>query len=102
MCQDEIDKKKFNFNVFLQGRKYVNSAYENTQIIGSNTDGAFQIILPNNVPQGRYNISVRNFNIFAANEGVATYAFKLFIDNLAMINGYNNANQSNNSCFGVF
>lgn len=107
MCKDDIKKDKFHFNVFISGRKYVSGSYTDTQIVGTNTNGDFQVILPNNVPQGRYNISVRSLQIKACNQQETQYpsavlCVKLYIDNLAMVNGYNNNNQSNNACFGVF
>lgn len=111
MCGDgehhKVSKKKFNFNVFVSGRKYVSGAYTDTQIVGTNTNGDFQIILPQNVPQGRYNVSVRTLQIKACNEQATAYPsavllVKLYLDNLAMVNGYNNNNQSNNALFGVF
>jgi len=105
MCSEDhkkVKKDKYNFNVYLSGRKYVNGSYTNTNITGSNTNGDFQLILPNNVPQGRYNISVRSFQVVAANENNAVTIFKLYLDNLAMVNGYNNNNQSNNQLFGLF
>lgn len=107
MCKEDIKKDKFNFNVFISGRKYVSGSWSNTQIVGTNTNGDFQVILPNNVPQGRYNISVRSFQVKGSNEQSGQFPsvvlnVKLFIDNLPMINGYNNNNQSNNQLFGLF
>lgn len=103
MC-NKPEKEKFNFSLHLQGRRYNNatSAYEDLQVVGTNTNGFFQVILPNNVPQGRYNVSVRQFEIFAFNEAASPYVVQLFIDNLAMTNGYNNVNRSNNALWGVF
>ena len=102
MCGDGEKRNKFNFNLHLQGRNYVSGAYTDLQKVGSNTNGDFQVILPNNIPTGRYNVSVRQLQIFAFNEGASPYAVKLFLDTLGMSNGYNNQNQSNNQLYGTF
>jgi hypothetical protein len=94
--------ERFNFNLSFQG---VANDGTNLAKVGTNTNGDFQVILPNNVPTGRYAISVRHFQIYGANEdasGKATFVFKLFLDTLPMVGGYNNSNQSNNSLYGIF
>jgi hypothetical protein len=99
MCNSDL--VKYNFNIALQGTNGATSL----AVVGTNTNGDFQIILPNNVPSGRYAISVRHFQVYAANEdatGKGTFVFKLFLDNLPMVGGYNNLNRSNNTCYGVF
>ena len=101
-CDAKPGKAKFNFNVAINGRKYQGGVYTNAQITGTNSNGGFQVILPNNVPQGRYNISIRSFNAIGSNEEAPNYIFKVYLDNLPMINGYNNEYQTNNTLYGVF
>lgn len=105
MCHDDtrvVKKEKYNFNLAFQG---TNASATSLAVTGTNTNGDFQVILPNNVPTGRYAISVRHFQIYASNEdasGKATFVFKLFLDTLPMVGGYNNLNQSNNTLYGIF
>lgn len=90
-----------SFIIYIQGLKYNGSAWVDTQITGTNTNGTFQVKLPQTMPNGTYAIEVRNFYIdhFTGNN---VHFVKLYLDSLAQMNGYNNANQSNNALYGIF
>lgn len=91
---------EYSFTVVLQGQKY-NGSWTDTQITGTNTNGMFQVILPENAPNGRYAIEIRNLHIDHFGTDPIHYV-KVYLTNLPMTNGYNNANQSNSTLYGVF
>jgi len=92
---------EYSFVITIEGRKYTNGSWTDTQITGSLTNGMFQVILPENAPHGRYAIEIRSLFIdhFGANN---LHFVKLYLTNLPMTNGYNNTNQSNSTLYGVF
>lgn len=102
MCHDKM-KSEYgaNFVIYLQGRKYVSGSWTDAQITGTNTNGTFQIKLPQTMPSGAYAIEVRNFYIDHF-EGSQIHYVKLYLDTMTQANGYNNVNGSNNALYGVF
>lgn len=97
MCYDK--NNNFTMTVNIQGKNWNGSAWVDTQIQGTNTNGLFQIIPPNNMPDGKYGIEVRALNIGHFNNDTEVHIVKVYLPNMPQINGYNNTNQSNNTLY---
>jgi hypothetical protein len=100
MCYDR--DKIYKMTVILQGKKWNGGAWVDTQIQGTNTNGMFQIIPPDNMPDGKYGIEIRSLNIGRFNHTVEVFQLKVKLTNMPQINGYNNSNQSNNNIYGIY
>jgi hypothetical protein len=93
--------KEDTFVIYIQGRRYTNGAWTDTQVTGTNTNGTFQVKLPQNMKNGTYAVEVRSLYIdyFTGND---IHFVKLYLDTMTQSNGYNNSNQSNNALYGIF
>lgn len=99
MCYDK--DQVFKMTTVIQGRKWNGSAWVDTQIQGSVTNGLFQLIPPDNMPVGKYGIEVRSLNIGHFNHTDEVFQCKVKLPNMPQINGYNNVDQSNNTLYFV-